>query len=435
MATVFTVIFFGGAALTAFAGDEVQQLTSDASAPAASASSDPAPESVPASAPAPADQYAAPEAPAEEPPAADAPTPAPESAPAPAPAPADQYAAPEASAEEPPAVEAPTPAPESAAPAPASSAPVGCACASVHKRVTHKRVVKHVAKRKVTKATHAPSVVTDTSSGSALPEQYASVTWLSGHLPTLTPSSVRMQRSLVHRLVGDAQAAHVEWSLLFGVLQARTDKPLTKQTTASAGSVAQQLAQLQAEGKDAWGAAATILGDTAKADRAVALSHYNRAVGTETLVRGLAASKNRLVRKVLKDPRVELYSPGRADLDARVVDVRVVAVIGYLADTFGSVQITSLVSGHRLYARPGVVSAHVYGEAVDVAALGGVPIEGHQEPGGVTEQAIRALLFLPASIEPAQIISLLGLGGPSFPLADHYNHIHIGYTWLPASSR
>jgi hypothetical protein len=28
---------------------------------------------------------------------------------------------------------------------------------------------------------------------------------------------------------------------------------------------------------------------------------------------------------------------------------------------------------------------------------------------------------------PRQVISLLGLGGPSFPLADHYNHIHVGY--------
>jgi hypothetical protein len=30
-------------------------------------------------------------------------------------------------------------------------------------------------------------------------------------------------------------------------------------------------------------------------------------------------------------------------------------------------------------------------------------------------------------VEPKQIISLLGLGGPSFPLADHYDHIHVGY--------
>jgi hypothetical protein len=25
------------------------------------------------------------------------------------------------------------------------------------------------------------------------------------------------------------------------------------------------------------------------------------------------------------------------------------------------------------------------------------------------------------------VISLLGLGGPSFPLADHADHIHVGY--------
>ena len=57
----------------------------------------------------------------------------------------------------------------------------------------------------------------------------------------------------------------------------------------------------------------------------------------------------------------------------------------------------------------------------------GVSIYGHQQPGGITEQGVRALLMLPGSMLPAQIISLLGLGGPSFPLANHYDHIHIGY--------
>jgi hypothetical protein len=52
---------------------------------------------------------------------------------------------------------------------------------------------------------------------------------------------------------------------------------------------------------------------------------------------------------------------------------------------------------------------------------------GHQEPGGITERAVRDILFLPAELMPKQVISLLGMGGPSFPLADHYNHIHIGY--------
>ena len=108
-------------------------------------------------------------------------------------------------------------------------------------------------------------------------------------------------------------------------------------------------------------------------------------------------------------------------------DVRVLAVIAYLKESFGSVTVSCLVSGHRLYARPGVISAHIYGRASDISALGGTPILGHQEPGGVTEKAVRALLLLPREVEPRQIVSLLGLGGPSFPLADHADHIHVGF--------
>jgi hypothetical protein len=91
------------------------------------------------------------------------------------------------------------------------------------------------------------------------------------------------------------------------------------------------------------------------------------------------------------------------------------------------VTVSSLVCGHRIYARPGVVSAHVFGLAVDITALGGVPIAGHQQPGGLTERAVREILLLPAELLPQQVISLLGLGGPSFPLPDHADHIHVGY--------
>jgi hypothetical protein len=56
-----------------------------------------------------------------------------------------------------------------------------------------------------------------------------------------------------------------------------------------------------------------------------------------------------------------------------------------------------------------------------------MPITGHQQPGGITERAVRDMLLLPPELLPKQVISLLGLGGPSFPLANHYDHIHIGY--------
>jgi hypothetical protein len=73
------------------------------------------------------------------------------------------------------------------------------------------------------------------------------------------------------------------------------------------------------------------------------------------------------------------------------------------------------------------VSAHIYGEAVDISALGGVSIYGNQQPGGLTERAVRNVLLLPVELRPKQVISLLGLGGPSFALANHYDHIHVGY--------
>jgi hypothetical protein len=40
---------------------------------------------------------------------------------------------------------------------------------------------------------------------------------------------------------------------------------------------------------------------------------------------------------------------------------------------------------------------------------------------------VRSILLLPAELRPRQVISLLGMGGPSFAQADHYNHIHVGF--------
>jgi hypothetical protein len=176
-----------------------------------------------------------------------------------------------------------------------------------------------------------------------------------------------------------------------------------------------------------WAAALSYSSSATLADRVVALRHYYRAVGLPSLVHGLLSQKRDLQDRVLHDSRLNIYPGGRQDVAAGRVDVRVLATMLYLAETFHEVTVSCLISGHRLFARPGVVSAHIYGRAVDVAALNNVPIAGHQQPGGITEQAVRSVLMLPGGMLPAQVISLLGLGGPSFPLANHYDHIHIGF--------
>jgi hypothetical protein len=150
-------------------------------------------------------------------------------------------------------------------------------------------------------------------------------------------------------------------------------------------------------------------------------------VGLRALAVGLEEAKPGLERRILRDSRVGLSPAAAGDLVAGRVDVRVLVVIRYLAVTFHQVTVSCLVTGHRFFARRNVMSAHVDGLAVDISSVRWIPIAGNQGIGGITERTIEALLRLPAEIQPQQIISLLGLGGPSFPQGDHYDHIHVGF--------
>ena len=64
---------------------------------------------------------------------------------------------------------------------------------------------------------------------------------------------------------------------------------------------------------------------------------------------------------------------------------------------------------------------------MDIAAVNGIPILGNQGRGTITEAVIKTLLRLQGPMQPHQIISLMTLGGPSFAMADHDDHIHVGY--------
>ncbi len=148
----------------------------------------------------------------------------------------------------------------------------------------------------------------------------------------------------------------------------------------------------------------------------------------------LLMSKAALEQRVLNDPALSIYSCGRNDIQTGQVDRRVLAVMEYLVAKGYRLTITSLKCGHSYLTASGNVSAHSYGSAVDIAAVNGIPIEGHQGPGTITEAVIKDLLLLQGSMRPAQIISLMDLGPPTFILPDHYNHIHVGYTFTTGGS-
>ena len=142
-----------------------------------------------------------------------------------------------------------------------------------------------------------------------------------------------------------------------------------------------------------------------------------------------------LEKRVLSDERIEIYECGRDDIRSGQIDRRVLATLAYLAESGLKPGVTSLKCGHGFYTAGGNVSEHSSGNAVDIATVNGIPILGHQEPGGITEQSVRRLMQLQGTMAPHQIISLLEMGGATFAMADHNDHIHVGFQPMFGANR
>jgi hypothetical protein len=408
----FTTLFFAGASLAAVAGnqltpyvgDEESAMITDAAAPEADAAAEPE---------------------ATEEPTAEV------EAEATAEATAPEAAAPEAEAPDAIAPEASTPESDPAAEAdsgpdaikPKYSAPAAAPGKKLSKKAQRARAARQ--RKQQLEWTLLPKTPKAPAAEIEGPAEAATI-WLNTPLPDPTPPASRLSPKFATHLRAEAKGAGVHWSVMLGVLRARG---ATGKFPADRGTLRKLAARLGSRGptKGDWATIVAYAGDTRFADKAAALARYDRAVGLNALVKGLEAQKATIATRLLSDRMVSIYPGGRNDIVADRVDVRVLAMVSYLRETFGQVTVSSLISGHRYYARPGVVSAHIPGHAVDISGLGGRAIQGNQQPGGITEQAVREILFVPSEIMPRQVISLIGMGGPSFPLADHYDHIHLGW--------
>jgi hypothetical protein len=148
----------------------------------------------------------------------------------------------------------------------------------------------------------------------------------------------------------------------------------------------------------------------------------------------LLMSKEALAERVLANPRIDLYPCGRSDIRSGQIDRRVLATLEFLAASGLRPTVTSLRCGHGFYTSSGNVSEHSSGNAVDIAKINDIPILGHQGPGSITDFTIRRLLTLQGTVQPHQIISLMEMGGQTFAMADHADHIHVGFKPLYGST-
>jgi len=161
--------------------------------------------------------------------------------------------------------------------------------------------------------------------------------------------------------------------------------------------------------------------------RAKGKSPFARKLGSAGV---LLLSKSALERRVLGDERIELGDCDRTYIRGGQIDRRVLATMAYLSEQGFRLTITSMLCGRESsITTSGNVSNHSYGTAIDIAIINGVPVLGNQGAGSHTVALLKSVLRLQGTMRPSELISLHNLGGPSFAMGDHADHVHVG--WRP----
>ena len=121
------------------------------------------------------------------------------------------------------------------------------------------------------------------------------------------------------------------------------------------------------------------------------------ATASDVLLMGLG----QLERTVLSDPGVSLGACERREVAAGRVDRRVLAVLGFLSRSGLEPSVGVLRCSRPAGAASGAA------DVVDISAINGVALAGHQGAGTITDLTIRTLLTLPAAFVPHSITSLM----------------------------
>jgi hypothetical protein len=164
---------------------------------------------------------------------------------------------------------------------------------------------------------------------------------------------------------------------------------------------------------------------------------HPQGVHGETNLLGATASgvfllaKSDLQRDVLADPGITLPACARDSIATGTVDRRVLAVLAFLSRSGLKPTVSAL------HCRSALGASGPPANVVEISAIDGIPIAGHQGPGTVTDVAVRTLLTLHGEFAPQHILSLMQYPGVSATLAtqENFDHIHIAFKPLAAAAQ
>ena len=127
----------------------------------------------------------------------------------------------------------------------------------------------------------------------------------------------------------------------------------------------------------------------------------------------LLESKRQLEPQVLHDPASTSPAARARTYEAGGVDKRVLATLEFLSVSGLKPTVSGLRCkvGSTAAATEGNVRASAGEDAVDITAVNGVPIAGHEGPGSITDITVRKLLTMQGLARPERIVSAMSYPG------------------------
>jgi len=147
-------------------------------------------------------------------------------------------------------------------------------------------------------------------------------------------------------------------------------------------------------------------------------------------------SPSQLERAVLADPGIQLGACDRSQVAAGKVDPHALALLVFLSRSGLKPTVGQLRCGSALATASGVQTVFPAPGTLDIAAINGVPIAGHQGAGTVTDVTIRTLLTVKHHYAPKRIVSLMSYPGAPSTVAegDHSTFIQLELTTRPRAA-